>query len=143
MLNKVILIGNLGRNPEIKNFDGGAAVCSFSIATNENYKDKSGEWQTNTEWHNISIWGDAAERCAKNLEKGDRVLVEGKLSTRQWNKPGEESPRYQTEIRARYVKKIGDQKSAIEQGEQEAAKLASENGRKDDEEFEEIDSLPF
>jgi single-strand DNA-binding protein len=143
MLNKVILIGNLGRNPEIKNFENGTAVCSFSIATNENYKDKSGEWQTNTEWHNISIWGDAAERCNKSLEKGDRVLVEGKLSTRQWTKEGEESARYQTVIRARYVKKISDQKSATEQGESEAAKLASENGRKDDEAFEEMDSLPF
>tara|TARA_Y100000590_G_scaffold313919_1_gene354865 strand:+ start:468 stop:899 length:432 start_codon:yes stop_codon:yes gene_type:complete len=143
MVNKVILIGNLGRAPELKVLDNGGAFAKFSVATNESYKDKSGEWQTNTEWHNIIIWGEAAERAEKSLEKGDRVYIEGKLTHRTWKKDEEETSRTISEIRANSVKKIGDKKSAIERGEEQAAMLASENKDADQWEDADGDALPF
>ncbi len=84
MINKVILIGNLGKDPEVKHLEGGSSVGRFSIATNESYKDKSGEWQTITEWHNVVVWRNLAERAERQLKKGNMVYVEGKLSTRKW-----------------------------------------------------------
>ena len=77
MINKVLLIGNLGRDPEIRRLESGAAVAKFSIATNENYKDKSGEWQTITEWHNIVAWRGLAERAERDLKKGGMVAIIG------------------------------------------------------------------
>ncbi len=97
MLNKVMLIGNLGRDPEIRHFEGGSKVTKFPIATNENYQDKSGEWQTRTEWHDIVCWGSQAERAEKQLRKGHLVFVEGRISKRKWqDKDGND--RYSTEI---------------------------------------------
>jgi len=84
MVNKVILIGNLGRDPEVRRLENGAVVAKFSVATNENYKDKSGEWQTLTEWHDVVVWRQLAERAEQQLKKGMTVYVEGKLSTRTW-----------------------------------------------------------
>ena len=83
MINKVTLIGNLGQDPEIRRLENGTQVGRFSLATNESYKDKSGEWQTQTEWHNIVVWRELAERCAK-LKKGEKTYVEGKLSYRKY-----------------------------------------------------------
>jgi single-strand DNA-binding protein len=83
MINKVTLIGNLGGDPEIRTLENGTLVGRFSLATNENYKDKAGEWQTQTEWHNVVVWRDLAER-AKNLKKGSTVYVEGKISYRKY-----------------------------------------------------------
>lgn len=97
MLNKVILIGNLGRDPEIRHFEGGSKVTKFPIATNENFQDKSGTWQTRTEWHDIVCWGLMAERAEKYLSKGQLVYVEGRISKRKWqDKDGND--RYTTEI---------------------------------------------
>ncbi|MDF1694837.1 MAG: single-stranded DNA-binding protein [Saprospiraceae bacterium] len=84
MLNKVMLIGNLGRDPEVRHLDNGAAVAKFSIATNERYKDKAGEYQTITEWHDIIMWRGLAELAERLLTKGKLVYVEGKLTTRKW-----------------------------------------------------------
>jgi single-strand DNA-binding protein len=84
MLNKVMLIGNLGRDPEVRHLENGAAVAKFSIATNERYKDKAGEYQTITEWHDIIMWRGLAELAEKLLTKGKLVYVEGKLTTRKW-----------------------------------------------------------
>lgn len=83
MINKVTLIGNLGGDPEIRTLENGTPVGRFSLATNENYKDKDGNWQTQTEWHNVVVWRDLAER-AKNLKKGSAVYVEGKISYRKY-----------------------------------------------------------
>jgi single-strand DNA-binding protein len=83
MINKVTLIGNLGGDPEVRNLENGTAVGRFSLATNENYKDKDGNWQTQTEWHNIVVWRDLAER-SKSLKKGSTVYVEGKISYRKY-----------------------------------------------------------
>lgn len=84
MVNRVILIGNLGRDPEVRRLDNGAVVAKFPIATNENYKDKSGEWQSQTEWHDIVVWRNLAERAESTLKKGMGVYVEGKLTHRTW-----------------------------------------------------------
>ena len=84
MLNKVMLIGNLGRDPEVRHLENGAAVAKFSIATNERYKDKAGEYQTITEWHDIIMWRGLAELAERLLTKGKLVYIEGKLTTRKW-----------------------------------------------------------
>ena len=103
MVNKVILIGNVGREPEVRDLESGAKVASFSLATNENYKDKSGEWQQVTEWHNITMWRAQAERAERSLKKGSKVYIEGKLSTRKWqDKDGND--RYTTDVVSNYFR---------------------------------------
>ena len=77
--NKVSLIGRLGAQPEIVNLDSGRTLARFSLATNESYKNKSGEWQDNTQWHNLTAWGKTAELAGKMLSKGQEIVVEGKL----------------------------------------------------------------
>ena len=84
MINKVTLIGNLGKDPEIRHFEGGSKVTQFSLATNENYQDRNNEWQTRTEWHRVTCWGNMAERAEKQLKKGGLAYVEGKISSRKW-----------------------------------------------------------
>ena len=103
MVNRVILIGNLGKDPEVRRLENGAAVAKFSLATNENYKDKSGEWQTQTEWHNIVAWRNLAERAETSLKKGMTLYVEGKLSTRSWQDQ-DGNTRYTTEVVANYFR---------------------------------------
>ena len=97
-INKVILVGNLGKDPEVRYLEGGTAVANFSIATSETFKDRnSGERKTNTEWHNVVLWRGLAEIAEKYLKKGMQVYIEGKLRTRQWqDKDG--NNRYTTEI---------------------------------------------
>ena len=96
-VNKVILIGNLGKDPELKHTSGGTAVATFTVATNERFKDKNGDWQDRTEWHNVVLWQRLAEIAAEYLKKGRSVYVEGRLQTRSWeDKQGQK--RYTTEI---------------------------------------------
>ncbi len=83
-LNKVLLIGRLGKDPELKYTQGGTAVAKFSLATDESWKDQSGEKKTRTEWHNVIAWGKLAEICGKYLAKGRLVYVEGKIQSREW-----------------------------------------------------------
>ena len=85
MVNKAILIGRLGRDPEMRYTGGGTPVCNFSLATDESYTDKAGQRQKKTEWHNIVAWGKLAENCAKLLSKGSLCYVEGRLQTRTWD----------------------------------------------------------
>lgn len=103
MINKVLLIGNLGREPELRHTQSGTAVASFSIATSENWTDNEGNKQESTEWHNIIAWKRLAELCSEYLKKGSRVYVEGKISTRKW-KDQDGDNRYTTEIVAREIK---------------------------------------
>lgn len=111
MVNKVILIGNLGRDPEIRRLESGAAVAKFSVATNENYKDKAGEWQTITEWHNVVAWRGLAERAERDLKKGGQVYVEGKLTTRKWqDKEGKDQ--YTTEVLALMLRSLERRESS-------------------------------
>lgn len=105
MVNRVILIGNLGRDPEIRRLENGAVVAKFPIATNENYRDKSGEWQTLTEWHDIVAWRGLAERAEAQLKKGSLVYVEGKLTHRSWEDQ-DGNKRYSTEVVANYFRNI-------------------------------------
>jgi single-strand DNA-binding protein len=96
-VNKVILVGNLGKDPEVRNLENGATVANFTMATSETYKDKTtGEKKVITEWHNIVLWRGLADIAAKYLHKGDQVYIEGKLRTRSWEKEG--VTRYTTEI---------------------------------------------
>lgn len=105
MVNKVILIGNLGGEPDFRQLESGARVARFSLATNENYKDKTGQWVKNTEWHNIVAWGYTADYVKNNLTKGSMVFVEGKISTRKWqDKEGQ--TRYTTEIETNTIRSL-------------------------------------
>lgn len=98
--NTVSLIGNLGKDPVITQFGKDNSVARFSVATNESYKDKNGEWATNTTWHNIVAWGKSAELCGQLLKKGSEVALEGKLVTNSYEtKEGEK--RFNTEISLR------------------------------------------
>lgn len=96
-VNKVILVGNLGKDPEVRHLEGGAAVANFTLATTEVYKDKTGNRQEQTEWHNIVVWRGLAEIAEKYLKKGMTIYVEGKLRTRSWDDK-EGHKRYTTEI---------------------------------------------
>lgn len=98
-VNKVILIGTLGKDPELKYTPQGTPVCKFSMATNENFKDKqSGEWKERTEWHNIVCWQRTAEVAAEYLKKGRQAYVEGRLTTRSWDDKETGQKRYMTEV---------------------------------------------
>ena len=97
-VNKVILVGNLGKDPELKHTAGGMAVAKFTLATNERFKDKNGEWQERTEWHNITCWGRTAEVAAEYLKKGRSVYVEGGLRTDSWEDKQTGQKRYQTYV---------------------------------------------
>ncbi len=96
-VNKVILVGCLGKDPELKFTPSGQAVCNFSLATSESFKDKNGEKQSKTEWHNIVIWGKPAEIANQYLKKGSQVYLEGKITTRSWDDK-EGNKKYTTEI---------------------------------------------
>jgi single-strand DNA-binding protein len=105
-VNKVILLGRLGQDPELKYTPGGAAVCNFSMATTEAWTDKQGAKQEKTEWHRIVVWGKLAELCNQYLAKGRQAFVEGRLQTRSWDdKDG--TKRYTTEVMAATVQFIG------------------------------------
>lgn len=96
-VNKVILVGRLGKDPEVRNLDNGATVANFSVATSEQYKDRNtGEKKEITEWHNVVLWRGLAEVAQRYLHKGDMIYVEGKLRTRSWEKDG--VTRYTTEV---------------------------------------------
>lgn len=106
MVNKVILVGNLGKDPATRSTPNGQEVATLTVATSEKYKDKSGEMQERTEWHTVVVWGKQAESCGKYLTKGRQVYVEGRLATRKWtDKEGAE--RYTTEVVAENVKFLG------------------------------------
>ena len=105
-VNKAILIGNLGRDPELKYTQNGQAVANFTLATSENWTDKNGERVERTEWHRIVAWGKTGELCAQYLAKGRTVYIEGRIQTREWeDKEGQK--RYTTEINANTVQFLG------------------------------------
>lgn len=98
-LNKAMIIGRLGQDPDVRYTQSNTAVANLSIATSERYKDSSGEWQERTEWHRVVAWGRLAEICQEYLKKGSQVYIEGPIQTRQWeDKDGQ--TRYTTEIKA-------------------------------------------
>ncbi len=111
MYNKVILIGNLGKDPEIRRLESGAVVARLALATNENYKDKNGNWQTITEWHDIVAWRILAERAERDLKKGSLAFIEGKITTRKWQDK-EGNDRYTTEVVASQLRPLEKRESA-------------------------------
>lgn len=110
-VNKVILVGNLGKDPEVRYLDNGVAVANFSLATTESYKNKAGERVSQTEWHNIVVWRGLAEVAEKYLKKGASVYIEGKIKTRKWEDK-EGNTRYNTEILADNMTMLGGKPSS-------------------------------
>lgn len=124
MINKVILLGNLGKDPEIRHLENGATVAQFTVATNENYKDKAGEWQTVTQWHNIVAWRYLAEMAERSLKKGGLVYIEGKISNRKYqDKDGND--RYISEVVANTLRSLERRENA--EGGNFSAPLPAEN----------------
>src|SRR5512137_41597 len=113
-VNKVILVGNLGNDPELRYTPGGQAVCDLRIATTESFTGRDGEKKENTEWHTVVVWSKQAENCSKYLSKGRQVYVEGRLRTRSWDDKDTGKKNYKTEIVAQIVQFLG---SAGERGE--------------------------
>lgn len=111
-VNKVILLGTLGRDPEVKYTPSGTAVAKFSMATNERFKDKEGNWQDRTEWHNIVAWQRTAEIIGEYVKKGDRLYLEGKLQTSSWDDKQTGEKKYRTEIIANDIVLVGGKRDA-------------------------------
>ena len=123
-INKVILIGNLGRDPEVRYLPDGGAVTNISVATTDTWKDKSGEKQERTEWHRVAFFGRLAEIAGEYLKKGSQVYIEGSLRTRKWqDKDGQD--RYTTEIVASEMKMLGSRGGGSEPMEREPAPAAA------------------
>ena len=146
-LNKAMIIGNLGRDPEMRYTQGGQAVTQFTVAVNRNYKDASGEWKEETEWFRVVAWGPLAERTAENLRKGRKVYVEGRLQTRSWeDKDGQK--RYTTELVASEVKAL-DSRPREEGAPEPSGSFAGRGGPSspsapgDDFGSGDLDELPF
>lgn len=105
-VNKVIIVGRLGTDPEVKTVSSGQTVCRLSVATSENWTDRDGQRQERTEWHRIVVWGRIAEICGQHLSKGRQVYLEGRLQTRSWeDQQGQK--KYTTEIVANTVQFLG------------------------------------
>ncbi|MCD4771871.1 MAG: single-stranded DNA-binding protein [Bacteroidales bacterium] len=114
-VNKVILIGNLGKDPEVRHLESGVSVANFPIATTESYKSKDGNKVEHTEWHNIVLWRGLAEISEKYLKKGDKVYIEGRIRTRQWDdKDG--NKRYTTEILCDNMNMLGGARNLTNEG---------------------------
>lgn len=140
-LNKVMLIGSLGRDPDIRYMPNGDAACNLSVATSESWKDKSGEKQERTEWHRISMFGKLAEIAGQYLAKGSSVYLEGKLQTRKWtDKDGVD--KYTTEIIADRMQMLGGKEQRQDQQqEQRKESQQSRQQRPPADDFD--DQIPF
>jgi len=145
-VNKVILIGNLGQDPELRYTQSGTAVCNFRIATNESYKDASGQMVDKTEWHNIVTWARLAEICGEYLKKGSQVYIEGSLQTRSYD-DRDGNTKYITEVKAREMQMLGSRGGDGASGgypEVSASRTRSTVAdQSDDYSFEPDDELPF
>lgn len=144
-INKVILVGNLGKDPEVRYLEGGTAVANFPIATSETYKDRtSGEKKTNTEWHNIVLWRGLAEIAEKYLKKGSQIYLEGKLRTRQWQDK-EGNNRYTTEVVGDNLQMLGrkDDNSSTPSAVPTEVKEVPKASPEIDNSSNQVDDLPF
>jgi single-strand DNA-binding protein len=110
MVNKVILVGNLGRDPEVRSTPSGQPVASFTLATNRRWRDKNGQKQEQTEWHSIVVWGKQAEVAGQYLTKGNRIYLEGRLQTRSWDDRQTGEKKYKTEIVCENFQMLGGQR---------------------------------
>ncbi len=142
MVNKVILIGNVGKDPEVKYIKEDVPVARFSLATSESYKNRNGEKVTNTEWHNIVVWRGLAKVVEKYVKKGSKLFIEGKLTYRQYEKDGQ--TKYFTEIVCRDMTML-DSKNQQAEGQNSASANVQEPPAElnDTENFSDVDDLPF
>ena len=147
-VNKVILVGNLGKDPELRYTGSGTAVCNFSLATTENYKDRDGNKQEKTEWHNIVIWRQLAEIAGKYLTKGKQVYLEGKIQTRSYD-DRDGNKRYITEIVADQMQMLGragddsGQRSQSHTPRRESGSQGQYGGGTGDYQFNDDSEIPF
>jgi single-strand DNA-binding protein len=111
-VNKAILVGNLGRDPELRYLPSGQTVANFTLATSDSYTDRGGSKQERTDWHNIVVYGKQAELCGQYLKKGRQVYVEGRISNRQWEAKDGTGKRYRTEIVAQRIQFLGGRAGA-------------------------------
>jgi single-strand DNA-binding protein len=110
-INKVILVGNVGKDPEVKYTPSGVALAKFSLATNESFKDKSGEWQDRTEWHNVLAWQRLAEIVGEYVHQGTKLYIEGKLQSSSWEDRNSGEKKFRTEIIARDIVLLGSREA--------------------------------
>jgi single-strand DNA-binding protein len=141
-VNKVILIGNLGNDPEVRHLESGAAVAQFRLATNEFYKDKQGNRVERTEWHNIVAWRGLAEMVEKYVKKGQSIYVEGKIRTRQYQDKDQQT-RYVTEIVADEITMLGGRGQGETGNSQPATAQAAPTEQKTFRQEAELNELPF
>jgi len=141
-INKVILIGNLGKDPEVRHLEGGASVAHFTLATNEYYKDKQGTRVERTEWHSIAAWRGLAEMAEKYLKKGQQVYVEGKIRTRQYQDKDNQT-RYITEIIADEITMLGSRPQATDGQSAQSNGAAAPEAPQTFRQEPELDQLPF
>jgi single-strand DNA-binding protein len=127
-VNKVILIGNLGKDPEVKYTPQGTPVAKITLATNERWKDKSGEWQDRTEWHNVVLWQRLAEIAGEYLKKGGKVYIEGRLQTRSWDDKTSGQKKYMTEVVANDLVLLGGRGEGSGGGGESSSRTASASG---------------
>lgn len=138
-INKVILVGNLGKDPEVRTLENGAKVANFSLATSETYKNKEGQRVTTTEWHNIVLWRGLADIAERFLRKGNQVYIEGKIKSRTWDdKDG--NKRYITEILGDNLTMLGSKRDSDDSA---SAPAPIENTAPDTKAGDEKDDLPF
>jgi single-strand DNA-binding protein len=145
-LNKCMIIGNLGRDPEMRYTPSGQPVTQFTVAVNRNYKNQAGEWQEETEWFRVVAWGPLAERTAEYLRKGRKVYVEGRIQTRQWE--GQDGQkRYTTELIANTVTPLDprprEDVPADEGAPPPAREKAAATAAEPAPEYSDLDDLPF
>jgi single-strand DNA-binding protein len=140
MVNKVILIGNLGRDPEVRSTPSGQPVATFSLATSRKWKDQSGTRQEETEWHNVVCWGRQAEIAGQYLTKGKQVYVEGRLQTRSWDDKQSGEKKYKTEVICQNFQMLGG-RGGYEAGSQSSAPGPGSSG--DYQAQPEDDDIPF
>jgi len=124
-VNKVILIGNLGKDPEVKYTPSGTPVAKLALATNERYKDKDGQWQDRTEWHNVVLWQRLAEIAGEYLKKGGKVYIEGRLQTRSWDDKQTSQKKYMTEVVANDLVLLGGRNEGSGGGEDSGGRSRS------------------
>ena len=139
-VNKVILLGNLGKDPEIKNFESGRKVATFPLATNRSYRTQDGKRVEETEWHNIELWGNLADLAEKYLNKGSQVFIEGRIRTRSWDDK-EGNKRYITEIVGDNMTFVGGRGQDDDKGTDRATN--KEQPKADEVPADETDDLPF
>ncbi|RLD37928.1 MAG: single-stranded DNA-binding protein [Bacteroidetes bacterium] len=138
-INKVILVGNLGKDPEVRTLENGAKVANFTLATSETYKNKEGQRVTTTEWHNIVLWRGLADIAERFLRKGNQVYIEGKIKSRTWDdKDG--NKRYITEILGDNLTMLGSKRDSDNS---DSAPAPIENTAPDTKAGDEKDDLPF